>query len=438
MTIGYVGADHSRAPLPLRERLTVTGERLDLLLDLLRADPLIDEAAVLSTCNRTEIYVAAADVRAALAGATARLLDVTGVAPAEAAGVLQPHGDDEAIRHLFAVAAGLRSLVLGETQILTQVREAFAYASERDTAGPELAALARMAVRCGKRVRAETALGTADTSVSAVAVAWARDRWGSLRDKSALLVGAGRINEVSAAALRDAGIGPLVVVSRTQEAAARLAVACGGRAASMDELPALLAEADLAITATRAPAPLVSVEMMSPRPAEHPLLLLDIAVPRDVDPAVGSLAGVELVDIDALHAVAPDDGGASDGVAAAWSVVDAHVELYVREARTRRAVPLIARLRAHVDRNKEAELARTMAGLEHLAPADREAVAYMAHRLVNNMFHHLATRLKAAAAAPEGDAYLAALDFLFDDTGTEYGPIEAPAQETALDDLAKR
>jgi len=418
VSIGFVGTDHTRAPLALRGRLAIDGERLDLLYNLLRRDPLIAEAAVLSTCNRIEVYVAAPDVRAALRTATAHLLAVSDVGAAEAAGCLEQHVDEEAVRHLLAVAGGLRSLVVGETQIGTQVREAFEDAARRDAAGAELQALARAAVQCGKRVRSETALGTTDTSVSAVIVGLARQRLGGLRGRTALLIGAGRINEVSAHLLREAGIGDLVVVSRTRDAAARLAAACDGRAAAMDDLPALLAAADLAITATRAPEPPVTSAAILPRDPTRPLLLYDIAVPRDVDPAVGALPGVELTDLDGLRAVTPRLEGTRDGIDAAWRLVDACVERYAVEARARRAVPMIARLRAHVDSQKEAELARTLASLEHLAEADRAEVGMLAHRLVNRMFHHLATRLKAAAVAPEADTYLEALAFLFDETGT--------------------
>jgi len=418
VSIGFVGTDHTRAPLALRGRLAIDGAQLDLLYSLLRRDPLIAEAAVLSTCNRIEVYVAAPDVRAALGAATAHLLVVSDVGAAEAAGCLEQHVDEEAVRHLLAVAGGLRSLVVGETQIGTQVREAFEDAARRDAAGAELQALARAAVQCGKRVRSETALGTTDTSVSAVIVGLARQRLGGLRGRTALLIGAGRINEVSAHLLREAGIGDLVVVSRTRDAAARLAAACDGRAAAMDDLPALLAAADLAITATRAPEPPVTSAAILPRDPTRPLLLYDIAVPRDVDPAVGALPGVELTDLDGLRAVTPRLEGTRDGIDAAWRLVDACVERYAVEARARRAVPMIARLRAHVDSQKEAELARTLASLEHLAEADRAEVGMLAHRLVNRMFHHLATRLKAAAVAPEADTYLEALAFLFDETGT--------------------
>jgi len=429
VTIGCIGTDHSRASLALRERMVVAGDRLDLLLEHLRAEPLIAEAAVLSTCNRTEVYVAAQDVRAALARAAHHLLAVSGVPAEESANALEPRQGAEAVRHLCAVAAGLCSLVRGETQILTQVREAFEYAAAHEAAGTELHALARAAVRCGKRVRAETTLGTTDTSVSAVAVELAARRLDDLSGRTALLIGAGRINEVSAQLLRDVGIGSLVVVSRTYDAAARLAAICGGRAAQMSELPALLAEADLAITATRSTQPLVTPALIESRAPSRPLLLFDIAVPRDVDPAVGALPGVELVDLDSLRPAISHGAGALDGVAAAWAIVDDAVRRYEVEARTRQAVPLIARLRAHVDSQKEVELERTLAALDHLSPADREAVALLAHRLVNRMFHHLATRLKLAAAEPDADAYLAALTFLFDGAGTEYRTVTVPEAE---------
>jgi len=418
VSIGFVGTDHTRAPLALRGRLAIDGQRLDLLYTLLRRDPLITEAAVLSTCNRIEVYVAAPDIRAALGAATAHLLAVSDVGAAEATNSLEQHVDEEAVRHLLAVAGGLRSLVVGETQIGTQMREAFEDAARRDAAGVELQALARAAVQCGKRVRSETALGAADTSVSAVIVALARRRLGGLHGRTALLIGAGRISEVSGLLLREAGIGDLVVVSRTRDAAARLAAACDGRDAAMDDLPALLAGADLAIAATRAPEPPVTPAAILPRDPARPLLLYDIAVPRDVEPAVGALPGVELTDLDGLRAAPRRLEGTRDGIDAAWRLVDACVERYAVEARARRAVPMIARLRAHVDSQKEAELARTLASLEHLAEADRAEVGMLAHRLVNRMFHHLATRLKAAVVAPEADTYLEALSFLFDETGT--------------------
>lgn len=427
MPIGVIGADHSRAPLALRERLALAGERLDALLDALRAEPLLDEAAILSTCHRTEVYVAAADLPGALACVAERLAALQELPLAVFAEVLESRFDTEAARHLFAVAAGLRSLAVGETQIVTQVREAFEHAARCDAAGPELGALARAAVRCGKRVRAETALGTTDTSVSALAVAQASRRLGDLRGRAALLIGAGRINAVSARLLRAAGIGSLVVTSRTPQAAERLAATCDGRAAAMAELPALLAAADVVISATRAPRPLVVPQMIRPRTPERPLLIYDIAVPRDVDAAAGALPGVELVDMDGLRA--GQEHGDDHGVAAAWRIVEACVERYIVDVRTQRAVPLIANLRAHVDRQKDAELARTLAGLEHLDPADREAVALLAHRLINRMFHHLATRLKAAAAAPEAEAHLAALAFLFEATDTEYRTVTTPTAE---------
>lgn len=428
MAIGYAGIDHARAALALRERLAVADDSLDRLLDLLHADPAIDEAAVLSTCNRIEIYLSAPDVRSALDRAVEQLLAVTGVDAGDVAGLFEPCVDTDAARHLFAVAAGLRALAVGETQILTQVREAFEYAAARGASGPELGALARMAVICGKRVRAETTLGVADISVSAVAVATARQRLGALEGRTALLIGAGRINEVSAGLLREAGIGALVVVSRTREAAERLAARHGGRAGDMDALPSLLREADVAIAATRAPYPPVTARSIVPREAERPLLLFDIAVPRDVDPSVGALPGVALIDMDGLRAAAPRET-LRDGVSEAWRLVDQCVERYVSEARVRRAVPLITRLRAHVDGQKEAELARTLAGLQHLPEADREAVALLAHRLVNRMFHHLASRMKLAATAPGADERLEALAFLFDEEGTEYGTVTAPSRE---------
>lgn len=426
MTLGCVGTDHTRAPLALRERLAVTGASLDALLERLRAEPLIVESAVLSTCNRIEIYLTAEDAPAALDCAARHLWHITNVQERDAAGLLERRLENDAARHLFAVAAGLRSLALGETQIGTQVREAFAYAAARGAAGTALQALARMAVTCGKRVRAETAIGVADTSVSALAVSMARRRLGGLRGRTALLIGAGRINEVGAQLLREAEVSTLVIVSRTRPAAARLAALCGGHDAPLEDLPALLAAVDLAIAATRSPEPVISPEMIQPRDPARPLLIFDIAVPRDVDPRVGALTGVDLLDMDALQTAAPHHAEAAGTLAGAWSIIDQCLDEYVMQQRARRAVPLIAALRAHVDRQKDAELAHTLADLDHLAPHDREAVELLAHRLVNRMFHHLATRLKLAATAPDAETLLAALAFLFDAQGTGSKSVTAP------------
>ncbi len=421
MTIGCIGADHTRASVAQRETLMVSGERLDALLDALVAVPAVAEAAVLSTCNRTEVYLAASDIEAAFGEASRCLAVVTGTSVDEVTALTTRRSGGDAACHLCAVAAGLRSLVVGETQILTQVREAFEHAAARGAAGPELSLLGRSAVRCGKRARATTTIGAVDTSVSGVVVELAARHFGGLGDRTALLIGAGRINEVGADLLRSAGIGSLVVVSRSRETAERLAAACDGQAGSMDDLPALLATADLGIAATRAPEPIVYPEMLLPRRPERPLLLYDIAVPRNVDAGVGALDHVTLVDLDGLQQSAAV-GERAAGVDAAWAIVEEAVEQYTIETRTRRAVPLIAALRDHVDRQRDVELARTLAGLSHLAPGDQEAVALMAHRLIDRMFHHLATRLKAAARLPDGDDYLTALSFLFEevDKGGEW------------------
>ncbi len=431
MTICCLGTDHTRASLAQRERLTLSDERLDALLDALVADPNVAEAAILATCNRAEIYLAAANVDAALDHASACLMHSTGATADDLAQLAVRRSGGEAARHLFAVAAGLRSLVVGESQILTQVREAFEHVAARGTRGTELQSLGRAAVRCGKQVRAQTSLGTADASVSSVVVGLAARHFGSLHGRTAVLIGAGRISAVAARLLHAAGIGALFIVSRTREAAEQLAATCNGRAATLDELPGLLDAADLAIAATRAPMPIVLPHMLTPRPPDRPLLLYDIAVPRNVDPGVGALPSVTLVDLDGLPRAVSTDAG---GVDAAWAIVDASVERYAVESRTRRAVPLIAALREHVDRQKDAELARTLADLDHLPAADQEAVSLLAHRLINRMFHHLAIRIKAAATRPDAETYLEALAFLFSSEGTEYRTVTVPGPELAAAD----
>jgi glutamyl-tRNA reductase len=433
MTIGCLGTDHTRASLAQREFLTLSDDCLNALLDALVADPNVTEAAVLATCNRSEIYLAAADVDVALDQAFACLVRATGATVADVAPLVVRRTGNEAARHLCAVAAGLRSLVVGETQILTQVREAFEHAAARGALGGELQALGRAAVRCGKQVRTQTALGTTDTSVCSVVVDLAERHVGGLKGRTALLIGAGRISAVAAHLLRSADIGTLNIVSRTREAAEQLAATCDGLAATLDELPKLLDSADLAIAATRAPAPLVHRDLLRPRPSDRPLFLYDIAVPRNVDPSVGTLTNVTLVDLDGLPGATSAEAAGTDG---AWAIVDACVERLALESMTRRAVPLIASLREHVDRQKDAELARTLADLGHLSQDDQDAVALLAHRLINRMFHHLATRIKAAATLPDAEIYLEALAYLFNGEGTDFHQVTVPERELATEDAA--
>jgi glutamyl-tRNA reductase len=317
-------------------------------------------------------------------------------------------------------------MVVAEGQILGQVREALETAQSLGTAGTHLGAAFRAAVACGKRVRSETAIGRADISAGSMMVALVARAVSDWSAQRALVIGAGRMNAATAHQLRALGVGSLTITSRTFAAAQVLADAVGGTAISLDEMPAAALTATLIFSATRSPSLMLTAPMLAGRVA-GPLLAVDLAVPRDIDPAIGDLPGVRLLDIDTLRDMRVQHG-LSDALADAATMVEEAAAGWQSWCRTREAVPLIADLRAHVDRQKEAELARTLAQLPQLSEAEQAAVGELAHRLVNKMFHHLATRMKQAAADPAlGDRYLEVARYLFQRDEATHAPPSVPS-----------
>lgn len=405
-----VGTDYTRAPLAVRERLAIGGEAIGTLIRRLTAEDTIAEAVVLSTCNRTELYLAVSDATVAGERARRAVEEVAGIDRID--GLLIRRDGIAAVRHLCAVASGLESMVVAEGQILGQVREAIEVAQRLGAAGTHLAAVFRAAIACGKRVRTETALGRVDASVSSVLIDLLAGQFADWSQQRVLLIGAGRMNQITSERLRALGAGRIAIASRTLGAAERTARAVEGTAIPIERVGEAARRATLIISATRSPEVMLTAEMLNGR-VDTPLRVVDLAVPRDVDPAVGGLPGVHLLDIDDLRDL-QDQHGFGEALVAARRIVDQASEDWQVWCRTREAVPLIADLRAHVDRQKEAELERTMARLAHLPEAEQAEVSEMAHRLVNKMFHHLATRMKQAAADPEhGEQYLRTARYLF-------------------------
>ncbi len=411
-TVTVVGTDHTIAPLALRERLALDGRASSSLLQALRASETVLEAAVLSTCNRTEVYIAASDPEAGIAIVRDAFVALLGEHAATLDDLLITRRGLDAVRHLCAVASGLESMVVAETQILGQVRNALDHARELNASGPYLGAAFRVAISCGKRVRTETAFGRVDISAGSVLVDLIGERGIDWPSQRVLLVGAGRMNAVTAGRMRALGASDFVVASRTPEAAASLASAIAGRHVLMADVGPAARSATIIVSATRSPSIMLSAGMLEGRHLS-PLIIADLAVPRDVDPAVGALPGVTLIDIDHLHG-SREPSGLRDAIAAASTLVEEAANEWQAWNRTRAAVPLITELRAHVDQQRDVELARTLALLGHLPESDRLAVEELANRLVNKMFHHLAVRMKRAAADPElGEQYLEAVRFLF-------------------------
>ena len=428
--LGVIGLDHHGAPTSVRERLAFLDEALIEALATLRRSEALTEAVILCTCNRTEIYAAGpswAAVRATVeAFLRAQYLASTpaGQLPPLAYGA--PAGQDtlshylyaseglEAARHLFLVAAGLRSMQVGESQVLSQVKSAFVAASRVGTVGEELHALFTAALKLGKRVRAETAISRADISMSAAAVALARDALGGLAGRSALLIGAGRTNQICARLLRAEGIGRLILANRTPDTAQELANTVDAEVASLSQLTELIPEVGLIISATAAPHLILSAATVAEgRKGRHaPLVILDLAVPRDVEEAAGLLPSVCLYNVDALRGYGEIDGHAADLEHIAELVEEAVSELN-RWQQVRKVAPAIAALRKHVDASQQTELARAIGQLGHLDERDQEVVRQFGQRMVDKMFHHLVSRVRSVAENEPADAVLDLLMQLF-------------------------
>ncbi len=453
--IGMIGLDHRSTDVELRGRLSFAGERLEAALGALVGDEAIHEAVILSTCNRTEVYVAADDwlaaaaaVRSLLAvantlGASALVGAIPTVPHPDTAARLVPEPGPElppelraalyeyeglkAARHLLLVAAGLRSMVVGEAQILGQVKEALAAAEQAGTAGDELRSLFTTAIKTGKRVRTETAVARADVSVAGLAVRVAGDALGDLRGVTAMLIGAGKTSQLCARLLRETGAGRLLLANRTPEAANALAAEVGGEVVALRAVEERIPDVRLIVSATTAPRPVLSAASVAHgmRGRRTPLVIFDLAVPPDVEEAVGLLPHVSLYTLDTLRALEATTHAATPERSAELAHAERIVEDGVREVarlRTLRlAVPGIAALRRHVDRSERAEVARALEALEHLSDDEKAVVVRFGERLVDKMFHHLVARIRSLAEYDEvpPDVTMRVLAQLFADPGAE-------------------
>ena len=385
-----IGVSHHHAPLEVRERLFLQdGHAAELAADLAGEGV---EAVVLSTCNRTEVYVVGGEPEVAREELERRSgLDL--------AGMLARWDDGEAVSHLFRVAAGLDSLVPGESQILGQVRDAYEAARRAGATSALLNRLFEDALHAGKRVRTEAKLHELPESVAASAVELGARELGGVKGRRALLFGAGRMSELAARDLRARGA-EVVVSSRTLESAQELAERVGGRAAAFDAVAVELPEADLVLSATRCPYPILHAEAVRPR--EKPLVLVDVAVPRDLDPAIGELDGCTLFDIDALG-----EGlvGREEDVREAEAIVAEEAARFAEWRHARDAAEAIRDLRARAEEIRSEELARAGSRLSDLSPRERETVETLTTQIVNKLLHAPTVRAKEAGSEPLRDLF---------------------------------
>jgi glutamyl-tRNA reductase len=417
VSVVVIGLNHRSTPLDLLERMTIGDAGLQKALHdvVSRAD--VSEAVVLSTCNRTEVYAVAERFHAAYQDIRDFLSEVAFLAPEDFSDHLYVHYDAAAVAHLFAVASGLDSAVLGESEILGQVRTAWERARQEAAAGPALNLLFRHALEVGKRVRTETAIARSITSVSQAAVAMAAERLGGLAERRVLVLGAGEMGEAMALGLAKAGVADLALSNRTWERAVELADRLGGRAVRLLDVPDALADADVLLSSTGAAAPILQVEDVRgilDRRAGRPLLIVDIAVPRDVDPAVGHLPGVTLLDMDDLRAFA--DAGTEARrreIGAVQEILDEELERYLGATSAREVAPMIVSLRDRAEEVRRAELDRFRRRLEGLDEVQMDAVEGLTRGIIGKLLHEPSIALKEAAGSPRGDRLVASLRELF-------------------------
>ncbi len=412
-----LGTSYKTAPLALRERIALTDTGAEKLLGELLGAPDVHEAVVLSTCNRTELYLVVGDPVEAESAVVAQLARRAGLRPTELLEGVYSERNCEAARHLYRVAGGLESMVVGEAEVQGQIKRAYELALGARSTGPLTNKLFRAALETGKRVRSETAIGEGRNSVASVAVDLARDALGDLADRRTLIVGAGETAELTAQALHERGVDTLFVANRRRERAASLALRFGGSTLAFDELPAELLRADIVVASTSSPHALIESEVLADVMAERrgrPLLLIDLAVPRDIDPACGGLPGVTLANIDDLRATVERHTQVRRSQARlAEGIVEQEIAGFAGWLGSLEVVPTIAALRAHADAVVDSVLAENAGRWESPSEKDRARVEAVAKAVANRLLHEPILQVKQSAGGGQRHARMHVLRELF-------------------------
>jgi glutamyl-tRNA reductase len=419
VSVIVVGLNHRTAPLEVLERVSVPPARVPKALADLRSRTSLDEVVVLSTCMRTEVYATVDRFHPAVQEIRNFFCESAFCTPDELEDHLRVLYDDAAIGHLFAVAAGLDSAVLGESEIQGQVRWAAEVARGEGAAGMLLSGLFRHALEVGKRVRSETGIGRGTTSVSQAAVALAAHHLGTLAGRRILVLGAGDMGAGMAVALAGSpGVADVAVTNRTGTRAEALAARIGGRVVDFAGLAAALADVDVLLTSTTSPGPILTVDEVAPvvaARAGRPLLIVDVAVPRDVDPGVARLEGVTVLDLNDLRAFA--QAGLEERrreVARVRSIIDDEVADYLNDTTARQVAPTVSALRAKAEAVRASEWEKFGARLDSLDTRERDLVETLTKRIIGKLLHEPTVRLKDAAATARGERLAEALRTLFD------------------------
>jgi glutamyl-tRNA reductase len=431
-----LGASHKTAPLELREKLALPAGRAARVLGELTEQGGVHEAVALFTCNRTELYLVTDDPLEAENTALAILSRQAGLRPTELIGSLYSLRGREAVEHLFSVTAGLDSMIVGEAEIQGQVKRAYEMALVEGVSGPVSNRLFRDALAAGKRARSETGIARSNVSISTVAVQLATDFLGDLADRRVLVIGAGENAELTARALRDRGVQTLFVANRRYDRALGLAQRFGGRAVTFEDMPRELEAADIVVTSTGAPHQIVGreeLEFVAASRMGRPLVLIDLAVPRDIEPSVRDCPGIALYDMDDLQrAVARNLDARETEAEEALVLVREEVVRFEGWLASLDVVPTISALRKRADEVVRQVLAENEPRWETLSQADRERVEVMARAVVSRLLHEPTVRLKDRASYH----YLHTLRELF---GLDpVAPTEAPAAEVTRLDTRRR
>ena len=422
MTIVNVGVSHRFAPAEILEKLAVPSAELGSVLTRLRTVPSIDEVAVLSTCNRVEVYAAASGPAEQVTRAVASLVAARARLPVgEVLRMARIRVGGAAAEHLFSVACGLDSMAIGEEQIVAQIKAAARTAATAGTTGPAITGLIDAALRASKRARTQTTIGTEGISLARAGLDIAAAHLGGLAGRHAVVLGTGSTGKLTARLLREAGVAQLSVAGRNAAKTAEVAAALRARHLPAGDVPAVLAGADLLITATGAAAPVVAagpVRAARAQAGSRPLFVLDLGMPPDVDAAVGRLAGVKLVDLTALgqHLA---DRAVPDQIPQVRAIVAAEAAGYMERRDQAAAAPVIAAMHAQIRQLADAELARLHHRLPDLSEEQRAETAATVHRILRKVLHRPTVRAKEFSTGPKGPVYLDALTQLFELTTDE-------------------
>ena len=426
MHLLLMGASHRTAPVELRERLDFSSRGLEQAVAALRQRPSAREAVIISTCNRAELYVACDDPGQANEDLLAFFSEFHELSRDQIRPHLYAQLNHDAARHLFRVSSGLDSLVVGEPQILGQIKEAYSVAASAHAAGPLLNKLFHWAFGVGKRVRSETALSEGAVSVSFAAVSLAKKIFGNLAGRRVLVIGAGEMGKLTAVHLKTQGVGSIVITSRTLATAQELAREVGGTVAPWDALPQTLLDADIVITVTGSAIPILTkaqVKMAMPASRTRPLFLIDIAVPRDVEPSAGEIEQVFLYTIDDLQAIVRENlekRGAEVG--RAEQIVEEEVQKFLTWQRSRKAVPTIVALRQRFETIRKSELERLEPKLAALPPEARARVDEVTRLLIEKLLLHPTEQLKNLGEPHQIGQYTEAINRLFALDDKDRGP----------------